>query len=296
MAIKTSKGEKAFTIFNFIFMCFLMLVTIYPVLYVVFASFSDPKLLLAHEGILWHPLGGGTLKGYEVTLRGNTNLFIGYRNTIIYILFGTTLNVFMTGLAAYVLSRPYFMVRKVMTIMIVITMFFSGGMIPMFFIVKSLGMYDTPLALLLPSAINTYNLIIMRTFFEGIPPSLEEAAIIDGANDFDIFVRVILPLSKPVIAVMVLYYGVARWNAWFDAMLYLRNRSLMPLQIFLREILSLGQISSTATDTSQMVEESLYKELIQYCTIVLSTLPILCIYPFLQKYFVKGVMIGAVKG
>lgn len=292
--IKMSKGEIVFDVINIIFMCLLVIITVYPLLYVLFASFSEPKQLLSHEGLILWPLGKPTVKGYEITLN-NPNILIGYRNTLFYVVVGTFLQVFMTSLCAYVLSRRTFMLRKFMTKAIIVTMFFHGGMIPMFFVIKGLHMYDTPWSIILPIAINAYNMIIMRTFFFNIPTSLEEAAYLDGATDFQVFMKVVLPLSKPVIAVMVLYYGVSNWNSWFDAMIYLRNRDIFPLQLFLREILITNNSSTQAADTTEMMEESLFRELVQYCTIIVSTVPILCIYPFLQKYFVKGVMIGAVK-
>lgn len=294
MKVKSSWQGLLFDILNHLFMIFLVIITAYPLLYVLLASVSDPKLLLAHQGLLLKWLGTPTLKGYEVTFR-NPNILIGYRNTLFYLTAGTVVNVALTALGAFVLSRKDFILRRAMTFMVVLTMFFNGGIIPMFFVVKSLHIYDNPLALIFPTAINTFNLIIMRTFFFNIPDSLEEAAIIDGASDFQVFRKVVLPLSKPVIAVIVLYYGVAHWNSWFDASIYLRNRDYFPLQLFLREIL-LASAASNAADSTMMMEESLYKELIQYCTIIVSTVPILCVYPFLQKYFVKGVMVGAVKG
>lgn len=294
MVHKRNISERIFDICNFIFMGILVVVTIYPLLYVIFASISDPKLLLAADGLLLRPLGKITFKGYEITFK-NPNILTGYKNTVFYVVIGTSLNVFMTALGAYVLSRKQFMIRKLVMKLIVVTMFFNGGIIPMFFIIQKLHLYDTRWSIILPTAISAYNLIIMRTFFYNIPQSLEEAAIIDGANDWQVFRRVIIPLSKPVFAVMVLYYGVSHWNSWFSASIYLRDRDTFPLQLFLREILITSSTQSQASDMTQMMEESLYKELIQYCTIAVSTIPILCVYPFLQKYFVKGVMIGAVK-
>ena len=176
-------------------------------------------------------------------------------------------------------------------------MFFGGGLIPMFIIIKSLKLYNTVWAILLPGAISSYNMIIMKTFFQGIPVSLEESAQIEGANEWHVLVHIILPLSKPVIAVMALYYGVGHWNSWFSAQIYLRDRTKYPLQLFLREILMLNtSASGNVENIGNMVAESYYKELLQYCVILIATVPILCIYPFLQKYFVRGVMIGAIKG
>ena len=202
----------------------------------------------------------------------------------------------LTAMGAFVLTRKHFAIRKVCSFFILLTMFLNGGMIPTFFVVKNLGLFNSRWALILPGAISVYNMIIMRTFFAGIPVSLEEAATIEGANDWHVFLKIILPLSMPVIAVMILYYGVGHWNSWFGAMIYLRDRDKYPLQLFLREILLQDNIDSSAATTVEMAEESLFKELIQYSAILITTLPVLCIYPFLQRFFVKGVMIGAVKG
>lgn len=277
-------------------MIFLIIITLYPVLYVVFASVSDPKLLMGHSGLLLKPLGKATLEGYKLAFK-NPNVLIGYRNTIFYVVVGTLINLALTSLGAYCVTRRYFKLKTPMLIMVTITMFFSGGMIPTFTLIRSLGMYNTVWAILLPGAISSWNLILMKTFFQGIPSSLEEAAMIDGANDWSVFWRIILPLSKPIIAVMVLYYGVGRWNSWFDSMIYLRDRTMYPLQLFLREMLMLGANAGGQTQTlDAMVAQNYYDELLQYCVIVIATVPILCIYPFLQKYFVKGVMVGAIKG
>lgn len=296
MIIRKSIPERIFEGFNGVFMVLLLIVTIYPLLYVVFASISDPKILMATEGFLWGPVGVPTVKGYLLTFN-NPNILIGYRNTIFYVVIGTFLSVLLTAIGAYVVTRKYFKIKKIMMIMITITLFFGGGMIPTFLVVKSLGMYNSVWAVILPGVISSWNLILMKTFFQGIPPSLEEAALIDGGNDWDILFKVIFPLSKPVLAVMVLYYGVGIWNSWFGPMIYLRDRTLFPLQLFLREILMQGATSGgQIPSVDAMQTESYYKELLQYCTIVVTTLPILCVYPFLQKYFVKGVMIGSIKG
>ncbi len=295
MVINKSIGERTFDTFNVAFMALLMVVTVYPVLYVIFASVSDPVMLQGHTGLLFGPLGEMNIEGYKIAFR-DPRILVGYKNTFIYVLFGTSLNIFMTSLGAYVLSRNQFVLRKFMTLMIIITMFFQGGMIPMFVLLRTFGLLNTRASIILPVAINAYNLIIMRTFFYNIPKSLEEAATIDGATDFQIFWRVILPLSKPVIAVMVLYYGVFHWNSWFSANIYLsRAKELHPLQLVLRNMIVANSVDSKAASGQQMIEESLYKDLLQYCVIVMATLPILSIYPFLQKYFVKGVMMGAVK-
>lgn len=296
MIVKKKLIHRIFDVCNYAFMLLLIVITIYPVLYVVFASLSDPKLLMGHTGLLFRPLGGITLQGYKLAF-SNPNIMIGYRNTLFYVVVGTIINLIMTSLGAYCVTRRHFRLKTPMLVMVTITMFFSGGMIPMFTMIKSLGLYNTVWAILLPGAISSWNLILMKTFFQGIPDSMEEAAMIDGANDWHVFSKIIIPLSKPIIAVMVLYYGVSRWNSWFDAMIYLRDRTMFPLQLFLREMLMQNASASGQTPTMDlMVAQSYYKELLQYCVILIATLPILCIYPFLQKYFVKGVMVGAIKG
>ena len=294
MVGKGSVGERIFQVFNYIFLTFLMIITIYPVIYVLFASISDSNALLAHSGLLFKPLG---LNGaaYKAVVN-NPNITTGYGVTLTVVVCGTILNVLMTSIAAFVLSRKNFPLNKVLLVLIVFTMYFSGGMIPRYlFINDTLGLGNSLWALMLPGLISTWNLMIMKTNFQALPDSLEESAKIDGANDITVLFRIILPLSKAIIAVMVLMYGVAHWNAWFDAMLFIRARSLYPLQIILREILisnsTDSMIASGAGGDIEAIGES-----IKYATIVVSTVPILCVYPFIQKYFTKGVMIGAVKG
>lgn len=295
MVGKRSLGEKVFSIFNSIVMTGLIIACLYPVLYVVFASFSEPAKLVQHEGLLLRPLGF-TLKGYEMVL-DDPRISVGYLNTLVYVVSGTAVNLLLTSLGAYVLSRKNVYFSGVIMMIVVFTMFFSGGLIPSYLLVQKLGLINSRLAMILPGAISTYNLIVMRTSFMGIPDSLEESAKMDGANDLTVLFRIILPLSKAVIAVMVLFYGVAHWNAWFNAMLYLRKRSLYPLQLILREILLMNASDNMTADSGiGQGDLSAYKVLIQYTTIVVATLPILCLYPSIQKYFTKGVMIGAIKG
>lgn len=293
MTTRKTFGEIIFDFLNLLFLGALSLIFIYPLIYVIFASFSDPVRLSQHTGILWKPLGV-SLAGYKLVLT-TSSIGIGYLNTIFYVVAGTLLNILLSSLGAYVLSRKNLYIRRPMSLAIVFTMYFSGGLIPFFLAVKGYGLYDSRMALILPVAINTWNLIIMRTAFSQVPDGLEEAARIDGANDFVILFRIILPVVKSTIAVMVLFYAVQQWNAWFNAMVFLRDRSKFPLQLFLREIL----LSASTIDVTKSAGDSLTDvfaySLIKYCTIVVTTLPILCIYPFLQKYFTKGVMIGSLK-
>ena len=289
-------GEKVFDVFNVILMLVLIFVTLYPLYYVVMASVSDPRFLLAHEGPLVWWLGDCTLEGYRLALN-NPNIITGFGNTVFNLIVGTTLNMILTIFAAFVLTRRNFYLRNVMMKLMVFTMFFSGGLIPLFFIVKGVGIYDTRWSDFVPYLISTYNVIIMRSFFVSLPDALEEAAVIDGANEWQVLTHVVLPLSKPVIAVIALYYAVGHWNSWFPSMVFKRNTKLYTLQYVLRGILITNSTSVSSGDGALAVQEiSLASELVKYCTIVISTLPIMCVYPFLTKYFVKGVMIGAIKG
>ncbi|MGL6173273.1 MAG: carbohydrate ABC transporter permease [Cellulosilyticaceae bacterium] len=293
---KLTRGEKIFNIFNVAFLSLVMVITIYPFLYVIFASFSEPSRLMQQRGLLLAPLGF-TIEGYKMVF-ANPSIISGYGNTIIYVVLGTALNLFATSLAAYGLSRKDVYWAKYIMMMITFTMFFGGGMIPTYLLMKNLHLLNTRWVLIIPGAVAVWNLIIMKTSFEGIPASLEEAAKIDGANELVILWKIILPLSKATLAVMALFYAVGHWNSWFSAMIYLRDRELYPLQLILREILILNDTSNmqTITDQSQLSDFNQYKTLVQYCTIIVATGPILLVYPFLQKYFVKGVLVGGVKG
>jgi putative aldouronate transport system permease protein len=289
---KSSPADLAFDVFLVVFMLFLVAITLYPLLYALLASISDPRALTQHRGILLWPLGF-SLRSYQLVFE-NPIIPSGYRNTLFYVVAGTTINLILTTLGAYGLSRKNVMWKKPLMFMIVFTMFFSGGLIPTFLLVGvTLRMMDTPWALIIPPAINTWNLLIMKTSFEGVPVALEESARIDGANDFHILWNIIIPLSMPVIAVMILFYSVYHWNAFFNAMIYLRTRDLWPLQLALRQIL-IANLQSDMTGGAAGDAEPI-GEAIKYSTIMAATVPILVVYPFLQRYFVKGVMIGAIK-
>ncbi|MGO4497201.1 carbohydrate ABC transporter permease [Paenibacillus sp. 2RAB27] len=293
MVVKKTVGDYIFDSVNVILLAALAVITAYPFVYVIFASLSSADELTAHSGLLLKPLGL-SLNAYKAVLK-NPIIYTGYMNTLFIVVVGTAYNIMMTSMGAFVLSRKDFFWRKPITIMIVFTMFFGGGLIPNFLLVKNLGLMDSLWALIIPGAIGTWNLIIMRTAFQGIPDSLVESAHIDGAHDFTILFKIILPLALPTIAVMVLYYGVGHWNAWFGAMIYLRNRDLWPLQLALREILISNSTDEMMSGTVAQDRQSI-GETIKYATIMVATLPILAAYPFLQKYFVKGVMVGALKG
>lgn len=293
MIEKKTLGGTVFDTFNAILLTGLSLITIYPFWYIIVASFSDVDRLEYYVGLLFSPLGF-SLDSYRAVL-GNPRIYTGYKNTLMYVVFGTAINIFMTSLGAYVLSRRNYYWKKLVMKMVVFSMYFSGGLVPMYLLMRELNLYNNIWAIILPGAIGTWNLIIMRTSFMAIPYELEESAKIDGANDLVVLFRIILPLSLPVIAVMVLYYGVGHWNAWFNAMIYLRDAELHPLQLILKEILLQNDITNMRGD-SVGADEVKTAEALKYATIMVSTVPILMAYPFLQKYFVKGVMVGALKG
>ncbi|WP_317964998.1 carbohydrate ABC transporter permease [Paenibacillus sp. CCS19] len=292
MTYRRSLGETAFSWFNLLFMLTLCFVTLYPFIYILLASVSDPALMAKYRGMLFFPQGF-SLEAYKAVL-DNPMITTGYRNTLFYVAAGTVINLIMTTLGAYALSRPNVYFKNHIMLIIVITMVFNGGLIPSFLLINNLGMLNTPWALLLPGAISSFNLIIMRTAFQGIPVSLEESARIDGANDWVILSRIIIPLSMPVIAVMILWYAVGHWNSYFNALVYLRDRELFPLQLVLREIL-ISNSTDNMTTGAAAGDRMDIGITIKYATIIVSTLPILVLYPFLQKYFVQGVLIGALK-
>jgi putative aldouronate transport system permease protein len=295
MVMKRSPGETIFDVFNVLLMVLIMVATAYPLLYVLFASFSTPEAIYQSKGLLLFPVKP-TLGGYQLVFK-NPSILSGYKNTFIVLFAGTAINLLLTTLGAYALSRKGLKWGKPLLLLIVFTMYFSGGLIPLFLIVRKLGMISTYWALLLPNAINTWNLLVMRTSFMGIPDSIEESAKMDGAQDFTILFRIILPLSLPIIAVMTLFYGVAQWNSWFYAAIFLRDRAMYPLQLILREILLMNvereSVKLRMTGDMQAMEMMV---LIKYAVIIVATVPILFVYPFLQRYFVKGVMVGSIKG
>ncbi len=289
--VKKSRGERIFNVFNICFMILFMIVCIYPFWYVICASFSRSTLLMGDQSAIMLPLGWST-SAYEHVFNTPT-IWRGYGNTIIYVGVGTAINIFMTLLAAYFLSRKNLPGKTFVTVMIMFTMYFSGGMVPAYLNIQELGLYDTRWALLIPGALSTYNLIIMRTAMSGVDDSLTESAMLDGAGHMTILWKILVPLTKATIAVLVLYYGVGHWNAWFNSMIYLEDKTKQPLQLVLRQILILSDMSDAGIGGDDM---EMLSETIKYATIIVSTVPILALYPFLQKYFTKGVMVGAVKG
>lgn len=295
MVVKKSLGDRAFDIINMLFMIFMIIITVYPFIYVILASISEARQLVGHSGLLLRPKGF-SLTAYNLVFQ-NPNIATGYKNTLFVLVVGTFINLLLTSLGAYVLSRKNFGFRNFMMIIIVFTMYFNGGLIPRYLLIyNNYHLGNSLWALILPQAISTWNLIVMRTSFMSIPDSLEESAKIDGANDLIVLFRIVLPLSLPVVAVMILFYGVGHWNAWFDAMIFLRERELYPLQLILREILISNSNDIMLGGVTDIGDRELIGESIQYATIMVATLPILFIYPFVQKYFVKGVLVGALKG
>ena len=288
-----SRGERLFNGINLAVLLVLSFIFVYPLWHCLMASFSDPKALLSHTGSLLLPVGFST-KGYAAVLQ-NQNIITGYRNTLFYVVVGTGLSMLMTVIGAYALTRQGLMLKKPVMVLIVLTMYLGGGMIPDFMVVRNLGLYNSRWSVILSTVITTYNMMVMRTAFLQLPRSLEESAMLDGANDFVVLFRILAPVAKATIAVVALFYAVGRWNAWFNASIFLRDREKYPLQLFLREILIANTTNGNDGGTA---EDGLFylEEVIKYCTIIVSTVPILCVYPFVQKYFVTGVMLGSIKG
>ncbi|GMK47792.1 MULTISPECIES: carbohydrate ABC transporter permease [Paenibacillus] len=298
--IKESRGDKLFLACNYLYVFLAFLIVFYPLVYMISASISDPKAVASGEMWLWPK--GITLEGYKMVFK-NTNIWIGYENTIIYTVVGTAINLFVTLPAAYALSRRDFVGRNFFMGMFMVTMFFSGGLIPTYLLVKELGMMNSMWAIVLPSAASIWNIIVSRTFFQSsIPKELQEAAQIDGCSNMRLFFRIILPLSLPIIAVMALFYGVGNWNSYFSALIYLNEAGKYPLQLVLRQILVLQEMGAQgggAIDISSataMNSKAEIAALVKYAVIIVATIPVIVIYPFLQRYFVQGVMIGSVKG
>ena len=290
--IKEPFSRKMYLWINGIVLFAVSVICLYPMIYVVFASFSSPNAMAAHSGALLWPLKP-TLIAYENVLK-NRSIWRGYFNNIFVVVTGVALNLVMTTLAAFFFSRKGVMHGKALMLIIMFTMFFSGGIIPTYLMLKNMGFIDNLLVLVIPGAINTTNMIIMRTAFYSVPDSLEESARMDGAGHLTVLVKIMIPLILPTFAVVGLYYAVGHWNSWFNASLYIKDRNLYPLQLVLREILILGETSTMDID-STMADKAMLSETLKYAVIVVSTVPILCVYPFIQKYFVKGVMVGAVK-
>ncbi len=292
---KVYGSEKIFNMAINLILLLFGLIALYPLIFVVSASVSDPTAVNSGRVTLL-PVGFN-LKGYQAILKSKW-IITGYRNSLFYTVSGTVLNVTVTLMAGYALSRRDLYGRRLITLFMMFTMWFSGGIITTYLVVNKIGLYNKWYTLILIGLVSVYNVIITRSFISGsIPMELQEAARIDGCNDFQIFARIIIPLSKPVTAILCLYYGLGHWNSYFNALIYLKDKNMQPLQIFLREILVQNEtihMSSDALDS--LIERALMAQTMKYSLIVVASLPMLMIYPFLQKFFVKGVMIGSVKG
>ena len=288
---KISRFDVVLTIFSLI----VLLITVYPLYFVVIASISEPHLV--STGAVFFVPKGITWEGYQKVLK-DSEIWIGYRNTIFYTVAGTLLNLGITLPAAYALSRKELAGRRWIMLYFTFTMFFNGGMIPTYMLVRDLKLVNTPWALLLPTILNVFNLIIARTFFEStLPDAMIEAATIDGASNAKTFFSIVLPLSPAIIAVLILYYGLAHWNSYFNAMIYISDQSLQTLQVIIKNIMAAIDVTTTDGLSPEVIAERIKtKELVKYAVVVVSTVPALAIFPFVQKYFVKGVMVGAIKG
>ena len=292
--IALSRADRTFDTINYIILTIILLLVAYPLYFIVIASVSDPVAVYAGKVRLW-PVQF-TLEGYRRILEYDA-FFTGYRNTILYTFIGTAVNVLVTIPGAYALSRKDLAGRNTLMMMVTFTMIFNGGLIPTYLLVLQLNLYDSMWALILPAAVSAWNLIVARTFFQQtIPDELLEAALLDGCSNAQFFVRIVLPLSKSILAVMVLFYAVNHWNSYFNALIYLKSPEKYPLQLVLRNILFENSMGDMVEDASTLAAQQRMGDLIKYGVIMASSLPLLILYPFLQRYFIQGVMIGAVKG
>lgn len=292
-AISVCKSDKIFYAVVNVIMVIILLIVVVPMLNVIASSFSSGKAVASGRVGIW-PVDF-SLEGYQEVFK-NDKVLLGYGNTIFYTFFGTLVNVIMTVLCAYPLSRSDLPGRNFFMFLFTFTMLFSGGMIPTYILMKNLNLTDNRLVLIIPGAISVYNMIITRTNFQALPKELLEAAKIDGCSDFRFFATMALPLSKAIIAVITLYYAVAHWNSYFNAFLYLSSETKQPLQIFLRQILLANQSNPETTDPELVAKLANMADLLKYSLIIVASLPVWCVYPFVQKYFVQGVMIGSIKG
>lgn len=293
MLNKITWQQRVFEVFNSLLMVFLMITMFYPLWYVFCASLSNSNELLAHQGMLLLPIKP-TFAAYQNAFK-HPLLVNSYINTLFVVVVGTTLSTVLTAIAAYFMSRKNVFFKRAISLVLIFTMYFSGGLVPFYLVVKNLGLLNNLASLILPSLLSVYNILVMRGGFESLPDSIEESAKIDGAGHIVILFRILLPIALPTLAVIILYYGVTYWNAWFNASIFIKDRTKYPLQLVLRQIL-------LANDTREMSfgvdtgDQMAISETIKHAITIIATVPVLCLYPFLQKYFIKGIMIGAVKG
>ncbi len=300
MVRNRSVGSKVFNGINVVFFALIIVVCVLPVWHVICASFSDAGWVMNQTGLIWR-IEKFNVNGYKLVF-ADSRIWTGYLNTLIYVFGTTALGMFLTVMAAYALSRKDFLWASPIMFLISFTMLFSGGIVPLYILVtQDLGLFDNRLALILPGCMSAFYLILVRTALQNVPDSLEESAMLDGAGRFTILFQIMLPLIKATMATVILYYIIGNWNSWFSAMIYLRSKDKYPLQLVLKEILVTTSNSNTNVDISVLgsgdsADAILYKQLVKYCTIVVSTVPMFIFYPFVQKYFESGVMIGAIKG
>jgi len=296
MIEKTTPSRILFNILNYSFMIFFSFVCIIPLWHVLMASISDPRGLMAASGVLWKPIGEATLKGYGMVLK-NKSIIIGYGNTIFYVVFAAVAGTILTTVSGYLISRKNFRPAKFLTLFIMFTMMFSGGLIPTYMVIKGLGMINTRWAVMLPGVMNAFYIIMMKSSFEQLSDSYEESARLDGAGPITILFRILLPLVKAGLAVIIMFTIVLQWNSWYPASIYLpRVREYWPLQLFMRELLIQNDTAKIMTGTDAAQAADYTANLVKYCVTIVGTIPILCVYPFAQKYFVTGVTMGGVKG
>lgn len=294
MSLKQSKSDRIFDAVNVCIMCLVLCVTLYPLIYVLSASISYPEAVMRGEIVLLPK--GLSLLSYSKVFENNA-IWMGYINSILYTLAGTLVNLVMTFFGAYPLSKKNLWGRKTISIILLFTMYFGGGLIPTYLVIKNLKMIDTFWVMILPGAIATYNLIVMRTYFSSsIPPELFEAAEIDGSNELQTIMNVVIPLSMPILSVIMLFYAVGHWNSYFHPMIYITSREKQPLQVIMREIVLQNSMADMTNASEGFLEQAMFSESIKYSTIVVASLPMLILYPFITKHFTKGVMLGAIKG
>lgn len=292
--IKETRGDKIFLSGIYLLCVLILFAVAYPLIFVLSSSFSSGDAVMSGRVYLF-PVEL-SFEGYELVFE-NKDILVGFKNTILYTLLGTSINILLTTLIAFPLSRKKLPGRNALMFLVTFTMFFSGGLIPTFLVVEKLKMVDSIWAMVIPTAISTFNMIIMRTYFQNsIPEELGESAYLDGCNNFRFLLSIVLPLSAPIIAVLMLYYAVDHWNQYFNALIYLRSNSRISLQLALRNVLLANQISTGGSDSSGFGERAMIGLTVKYAVIVVSSIPVIIMYPFIQKYFVKGVMVGAIKG
>ncbi|MDR0910869.1 MAG: carbohydrate ABC transporter permease [Spirochaetaceae bacterium] len=296
MIEKIGPSRITFNILNYAFMVFFALICIAPLWHVLMASLSNPRLLFSNSGIIWWPLGKATLEGYALVFQ-NSSVITGYRNTFFYLAVNTVAGTALTVIAGFVLSRPQLKLKKFFTLFIMFTMMFSGGLIPSYMVNRAFGLVNNVWGNILPGLINAFYIILMMSAFSQLPSSYEESAKLDGASPLRIMVQILVPLVKATIAVIVMFIVVQQWNSWFQASIYLsRRRDLWPLQLFMREILVQNDATRIVTGSDAANAANNVANLVKYAVTIVGTLPILCAYPFAQKYFVKGVTLGGIKG